>query len=208
MAMQELTIKDGNGTNQTVNVHSVADGSVQMTHSTDGNLATYRAGNITATPVATPTAFLRIKGHATKTVRIRKIVLQGIATAAGNMECVVDKNSTTGTDNASTVWTAVTKAPLDSGNAAAGATVEVLTGANQDALGTTVGKLYAGRLQLSADGSGVAIIPLTIDFGVGGQQAVVLRSATENVTVGFNGDAVPSGGKIDYFVEWTEETEA
>lgn len=207
MALPSLTILDGAGDTQTTPVHTAANGSKTVVHSTDGQLATYRAGKITATPVATPTAWLRIKGSGTKTVRIRKIAVSGIATAAGNMEIVVDKNSTTGTDNGSTVWTAQTYAPLDSGNAAATAVVEVLTGANQDALGTSVGKLAAGRVCLTADGSGVYVAPFELNFGTGGQQAIVLRGATQNVTVGFNGDAVPSGGKLDFFVEFTEEDE-
>ena len=207
MAMETLAIKDATGTNQNVPVHVDDDGNLIPVHSTDGSVATYRAGKVTATPVATPTAWLRIKGSATKTVRIRKIAVSGIATSAGNMEIVVDKNSTTGTDNGSTVWTAQTLAPLDSENDAASAVVEVLTGANQDALGTSLGKLAAGRVCVSADGSGVYVAPFELDFGTGGQQAIVLRGATQNVTVGFNGDAVPSGGKLDFFVEWTEEDE-
>ena len=67
--------------------------------------------------------------------------------------------------------------------------------------------LAAGRVCLTADGSGVYVAPFELNFGTGGQQAIVLRGATQNVTVGFNGDAVPSGGKLDFFVEFTEEDE-
>lgn len=207
MAMASVTTKNAAGTTVEFPVHNDEDGNIISTVSLDTSIATYRAGNITATPVATPTAWLRIKGSASKTVRIRRIAVSGIATAAGNMEIVIDKNSTTGTDNGSTVWTAQTCAPMDSENAVATAVVEVLTGANQTALGTSVGKLAAGRLCLSADGSGVYVAPFECLFGDLGQQGIVLRGATQNVTVGFNGDAVPSGGKLDFYVEWTEETE-
>lgn len=203
MAFQTLAIKDGAGTSQTAPVHIDAAGSVIPVHSTDGSLATYRAGAVTQTPVATPTTWARIK-WVSGVARIRRIVMSGIATAAGNLEILITKRSTLGTNNASSVWTAVTGAPMDSGNAVASSVVEVLTGANQDALGSSVGVLAAGRLQLTADGSGVAIIPFDVAFGTGGQQAPVLRAANENITIGFNGDAVPSGGKIDFYVEWTE----
>lgn len=207
MALDTLLVKDATGANQNLPVHTDESGAITPVHSLDGGISTYRAGKLTATPVATPTAWVRIKGSATKTVRIRKIAVSGIATAAGNTEIIIDKNSTTGTDNASTVWTALTKAPLDSEFDASGATVEVLTGANQDALGTSVGVLAAGRLCVSADGSGVYVAPYVVEFGTGGQSACVLRGTTQNVTIGFNGDAVPSGGKYDVYVEWTEEDE-
>lgn len=205
--MKQLSINDRNGSAKTVPAHADGDGNIETVVSTDGSVETYRAGGVLETPVTNPTAWLRVKGSATRTVRIRKIVIQGVATAAGNMPVVVDKNSSLGTDNASTVWGAATVAPLDSENVAATAVVEVLTGANQDALGTSVGKVGAGRVQLAAAGSGVAIVPFELNFGTGGQQAVVLRGASETVTVGFAGATVPAGATLDYYVEWTEETE-
>lgn len=211
MSTALLQIKNGAGANEYVPVHNTAedtDGTkVQTIVSLDGDVATYRAGILTTTPIATPTVAFRLIGSATKTVRLRKIGCSGIATAAGNTECEIVKRSTLGTAG-SAVFTALTAAPLDSNNAAATAVASYVITANEGTPGTSVGVLKAGRMCVSADGSGVYVAPFEESFGMGGQQAVVLRSATECVTIGFNGDAVPSGGKYDYYVEWTETNEA
>lgn len=205
MSFTPIGIKDSGGSAVNMAAFQDAAGNNYPTHTGDTQIAHYRAGGTAFAMVATPTAAIKILGSATKTVRIKRIVLQGAATAAGNMAFTVKKNSTAGTIG-SAVLTTVTATPLDSGNAAATGVVSTVGTANYGTVPTIVGSpLYAGRLQMTAIGTGVAIVPIVLEFGMHGRQALVLRGATENVTVDFGGSAIPSGGVLDFSVEWSED---
>lgn len=203
MAITPVSVKDSSGTEVDMAARQDAAGNNIPIHSMDSCIAHYRAGTSSFAPVATPTAAFIITGSATKTVRVKKIGLSGIATAAGNMELQIKKNSAAGTLG-SAVLTALTNVPLDSGNAAATAAVSSVGTANYTTLPTLVGCIASGRLQMTADGSGVAIVPTVFVFG-DGAQAPVLRGTAQSLTVDFIGDAIPSGGKVDFWVEWAED---
>lgn len=203
MAFTPVTIKDSGGTEVDMAAYQDASGNNIPVQSTDSSVAHYRAAKVQFTPVATPTAWCVIQGSATKTVRIKKIRVTGLATAAGTMDCILNKCSDAGTAG-SAVLTALTKVPLDSGNAAATAVVSTVGTANYGTEPALVGVIGARRLCLTADGTGVNVTPIEWDFGVG-DQALVLRGTAQHVTVSGNGDALPSGAKFDVEVEWAED---
>lgn len=202
MAMDTLSINDRNGTAKTVPVHVDEDGNIQTVVSLDGSIATFSAGALAIAP--TSSTGIRVVGSATKTVRVRKIVIGGVATAAANITLTLSKYSTTGTAGLG-VWVAATNVPHDSGNDAGTAVVEHVTVDDITSPGTLVGIMRAGRLQLAASGTGAYVAPTTFDFGTGGQQALVLRGAAENVNIGLG--SLPAGAALDVYVEWTEESE-
>jgi hypothetical protein len=162
---------------------------------------TYRASISDFAMVATPTAALVIRGSATATVRVKKIIVSGSATAAGTMTVVVNKCSDAGTVG-SAVLTAVTGAPLDSSDAAYTAVVSTVGTANYTTIPAVVGQVAAGRLCMTALSTGLGVQPVVFDFE---KHAVVLRGILEHCTVNFLGDAIPSGGVVDFTVEWVED---
>jgi hypothetical protein len=172
--------------------------------SSDGLKATYRAAILAFTPVASPTDVLVIQGSTVKTVRIKRLVVQGAATASGNMPCQILRRSSAGTQG-SAVLTALVAGKHDVNDPAPTATVSTIGTANYTTLGTSAGVLGAGRIQLTAAGSGTVINPLDWEFSTRSDKARVLRGASDFLTVNLAGAAVPAGGTIDIEVEWEED---
>lgn len=209
MALPTLTILDGAGNTQTTPVHTDAAGNKTVVHSSDGSLATYSAAGSAFAQVATPTVWAVIQGSASKTIRIRRIELSGAATAYGSMPVTVARCSAAGTLG-SAVLTAVTAAAHDTGNAAATAVVSTVGTANYTTPPTVVANVAAGRVNMTAIGSAATSSaggPLVFEFGVGGEQGLVLRGTSQFVTLSAAGAAIPSGGVNDYRITWTEEDE-
>lgn len=209
MALPTLTILDGAGNTQTTPVHTAADSSLTVVHSTDGGLATYSASGASFAQVATPTVWLVVQGSASKTVRIRKIELSGAATAYGSMPVTIARCSDAGTLG-SAVLTAVTAAKHDTGNASATAVVSTVGTANYGTPPAVVANIATGRVSMTALGSAAtssAALPFVVNGGVGGEQAIVLRGTSEFLTISGAGAAIPSGGVNDFRITWTEESE-
>lgn len=203
MAFTPVEIKDASATAVDMAAYQDAAGNNIPVHSLDSSVTHYRAAKVQFTPLATPLAWLVISGSATKTVRIKKIRVTGLATAAGTMDVIVNKCSSAGTLG-SAVLTALTRVPLDSGNAAATAVVSTVGTAAYGTEPVVIGPIAARRLCLTADSTGVGVSPQEFNFGDGGQ-AIVLRGVAQNVTISGNGDALPSGAKFDVEVEWSED---
>ncbi len=163
----------------------------------------YRAAVLGFTPVATPTDIALIQGSASFTTRIRKIIVQGVATAAGNIPIVLIRRSTPYTTSGSAVLTAIaTIGPMDSEDPAATAVVETVSTANFTSVGTAVATLATGRAQLAASGSGIGFTPLEFNFN---NNSIVLRGTSDYLALNCNGAAVPAGGVLDITVEWEED---
>lgn len=184
---------------------STSPGAASLSINSEGFKATCRYASAALTPVATPTAFVVIQGSATKTVRIKMIKVSGVATAAGNMQLQVARWSTAGTAG-SAVLTAVTAGKHDINDVGCTAVVSTVGTANYGTQGTgSTVPMTADRIQLSASGSGVAINPLTINFGTRSDKALILRGTSDFVVLSGNGSAVPSGGVLDIEVETEED---
>jgi hypothetical protein len=203
MAITPVAIKDANSSSKNMAAYQDASSNNLPIHSEDSPVAHYRAATVQFTPVATPTVWAVIQGSASKTIRIKKIRVTGLATAAGTMDVTLNKRSSAGTAG-SAVLTALTGVPLDSTNAAASAVISTVGTANYGTPGTLTGMIGAGRLCLTADGTGVNVTPVVWEFGFG-DQALVLRGTSQFVTIDGNGDALPSGAKFDVEIEWAED---
>ncbi|MGJ0393052.1 MAG: hypothetical protein ACR650_09880 [Methylocystis sp.] len=162
---------------------------------------TYRYSGLALTPVATPTDVIQIQGSATKTIRITRIRLTGVATAQGNMPVQIVRRSTAGTAG-SAVLTAVTATKLDATDPAATAVVSTVGTANFTTLGTSAGVVATDRINMAAAGTGAAPPALVFDFSAA---PLRLRGVSDWIGINLNGAAVPSGGVIDWTIEAAED---
>ena len=160
--------------------------------------ATYSASISGLVPALTATDIFTITGSIAKTIRVTKIIVNGVQTTAGQVAVLVIKRSAADTAGTST---APTKVPYDSASAAASAIVAAYTA--NPTLGTTVGTITANRLFVPGAASASDAQGLMIVSGDVGQQYMTLRGAAENIAVNLAGVTV-AGGAINVTVEWTE----
>lgn len=217
MALPPLKAVDGAGVAQWLNAHRVSStvptsavtGQYQPSYSTDGALSTYYATGVDFAPVATPTAYIVFQGSATKTCRIRRIRVYGMATAYGSMKIKLARWSAAGTLGSAVLSSAVTVLEADSDNAAQTAVVKTVGTANYTTEGAETiaefGNLNFVPLTTAATSSDG--VPWTFDAGRGGEQALVVRGTAQYLVIGGDGDALPSGGVIHYSICWTESSE-
>ena len=172
--------------------------------SSDGYKATYRYASIGNTPAATPTDLFTINGSATKTVRVKSIKLNGVATAAGNMPVALIRRSTADTGGTVTNPTPIKHDTLNDANATA--SLGLYT-ANPAALGTVIGTngiIAAQRLFFAVTATGQPF-PTVFDFATRMDKALILRGAADQLAVNLQGAAVPAGGVVDIEIEWEED---
>lgn len=153
------------------------------------------------TPVATPTDVLGVVGSGTKTVKIQKIVLNGIQTTAGSNQWFLIKRSSADTGSTPV---AITACPLDSNNAAASAVVQKYTATNPTTgapVATVASPEVLAPAAATATGGGSTVL---FDAKVTGQP-IVLRGVAQELDLNFAGAAVPAGLSVDVDVQTTEE---
>jgi adenine deaminase len=169
--------------------------SLQVT--TEGTVATYGVAAVGITPAATPTDIVIISGSATKTVRVKQVIVSGVATTAGSMDVSLIKRTAANTGGTST---APSIAKFDAGDAAASAVVTQYS-ANASALGAGVA-IATKKLNLGLAGDAGVVV---FDFANRNDKPVILRGVAQGLAINFNGGAVPAGGSITYSVEFEED---
>lgn len=172
--------------------------------SSDGLKATYQYAVSAFSPQATPTAMVVIQGSATKTVRIKRIRVSGVATAQGNMKIQLTRWSTAGTPG-SAVLTALTAAKHDLNDAAATAVVSTVGTANYttEGTGSTV-PMLCDRIFMGVVATGI-VTPNDFNFATRNDKALILRGTADIITISGVGSAVPSGGVLDISIETEED---
>lgn len=209
MAFTPVVARDGNNAAQ--NMAALQDGaSVNYPQvGLDSTQATYRA-SANFTPQATAAVtMISVTGSATKTVRIKRILMGGVSTAVSQSILCLQKTSALG---AGGTTVSPTVAKLDSSSAAATAVVSHYT-TTLKATGTTTG--MGGPISTFNMQTGVVTTPATLALGflqpvfpevpLGGQ-AIVLRGTSEileiqNVTPANLG----AGTVYCYVIEWVED---
>jgi hypothetical protein len=164
---------------------------------TEGTKASYSAAILGFTPAASATDFAQIAGSGSKTIRVTRISISGIATAAATVDIQLLKRSTANTGGTPT---SVTLVPHDSNDAAATGTVTSY-GANPTT-GTLTGAIRAQKLNLGAAGAAGLLV---WDFTARNSKGIVLRGAAQSLCLNWNGGSVPSGAVISADIEFTEE---
>lgn len=166
---------------------------------TEGYKATYSAGFAALAPAITATDILEIIGSATKTVRILRIQISGVATAAGAYNVQLIKRSTAATGGTSTSATIV---PHDSANAAGTAVVKGYTA--NPTVGIIVGIARSQRVTVSTGAGAIPIVPVVFDFTTRNGQGIVLRGIAQTLCLNLAGVTM-TGGLLDIDVELSEE---
>lgn len=203
MTKPNYATQDGNLAVQNLSAFFDADGSLILVRSSEHAKPTFKYTG-TFTPVATPTDVLMIQGSGTKTLRVKRIALGGVATANGNMLATLLRRSTQFTTQGSAVFTAITAAKLDPNDAAATGVVSTIGTANLTSVGTLVGNLHQQRLFMPTTATGVPA-PLVWEFATRQDKALILRGTSDFVFLNLNGGAVPAGGVIDFDIELEED---
>lgn len=158
------------------------------------NRYAYSANAAAITTAATATDVVTLTGSATKTVRVHRVVVNGIATAATAVQVGLVKRSTANTGGTSA---GLTEVPLNSQGPAASATGLSYT-ANPTP-GTSVGTVALRRVLF---GTSATEAPATVfDFG---DWPVELRGTGEVLAVNLGGVTV-TGGSLNADLFWTEE---
>jgi hypothetical protein len=164
---------------------------------TENLKATYSISG-TFTPAATPTDVVVLPGSASKTIRIKRVRVQGRATVVGDMTLALIKRSTANSAGTSTNPTVV---PSDSNNAA-GSAVPLQYSVNPTP-GTAVGTLDTYNLAFPLAGTTNPGYDRT--FSTNNDQAIVLRGVAQSLAINFGGGTVPTTGVLFYMIEYTEE---
>ena len=159
---------------------------------------TYSAAIVGLASAITATDIFTITGSATKTVRVTRIVVNGVQTTAAQVNVLIIKRSTANTAGTST---APTRVSYDSTNAAATATVLAYTA--NPTLGTAVGTGSARRAFIPGAATASDAQGLEIVSGDVGQQQMTLRGLAEVLAINLNSTTV-AGSAFNITVEWTE----
>lgn len=201
------TIAALNNVSAVVTVPGLSDlaGNIAPMQTLDSSGQFYRvSANFTPQATAAVTV-ITITGSATKTVRIRRILLGGVATGAGQNVFALQRTSALG---AGGTLVAPTVAKLDTSSAAATAVVNHWT-TTLKAAGTPVGgplstqSVLTGITATAVSGNGQALFP---EFGSPVGQAIVLRGTSDFLEIQNVAAAnLNAGSVLTYMIEWIED---
>lgn len=164
----------------------------------DGSAA-YTAANSAVAAVASATDIFEIAGSASKVIKVRQVIISGIATAAAYSIVKLLKRSTANTGGTATTLTNV---PLDSTSAAATAVCKSYTA--NPTTGNLVGMITAIRVPLLTATTATAA-PIVINFDSGSSMyPITLRGTAQSLVVNLDGVTI-TGGAISCSFLWTEE---
>lgn len=180
-----------------INTQMNEAGSTYTDHS--GRLASYSAFS-SFTTAALATDIFTITGSATKTVKIRTVIISGTNTGNTNALVLMLKRSTANTLGTSTTLTNV---PNDSNNAAGTATVRSYT--VSPTLGTLVGNIEGELIFLPTLASSNSSSNENITYGDDGTQPITLRGTSEVFAVNLNGVSLLGTTVMNISINWTEE---
>ena len=174
--------------------------------SQDTSISHYRA-SASFTPFATaPLALVTIIGSASKTVRVKRILIGGAATALADTLFRLTRVSVIGTGGTVVAPTVVKH---DTTAAAATAVVQHYTTAAQST-GTVVSaashwRQFIATVTTPATAYTNPTYQVFPEAGIGGQ-ALVLRGTAEMLQIeNFNGGNLGAATVLEYVVEWTED---
>lgn len=166
----------------------------------EGLRASYGVYSSNIVPPANPTDFFTIRGSATKLIRVKQFYISGTAAAATNIIIQLVRRST---QNTGGTFVPLTPIRHDQSDDAVTAAVGYYS-ANPTGLGTAIGTVHGGRLNLAPAANG-AIDRLMFDYGWRNDKALVLDGVNDVLSLNFNGVAWPAGGAIDIDMMFLEE---
>jgi hypothetical protein len=165
---------------------------------TEGIIGTYGAGAVGVSPAAMPTDLIVLTGSATKTIRIKRIIVSGVATTAGTMDVVLIKRTAVNTGGTATNPSIM---QFDTFLDALPTAVVSQYSVNPTALGAGV-VIANSKLNMGVAGAASNVV---IDFASRNDKALILRGVAQGLAINLNGAAVPAGGTIGYSIQWEED---
>lgn len=154
---------------------------------------TFLYASFANTPAATPTDIFTLKGSATKTICVKRIIIGGIAGTAGHLKIALLRRTAANTAGTSSAVTFIKRSTTTPAATAVG----TLYTANPSGVGTGA-IIRAGRV----------FLPLVTAVGMGPlvfEGPFYLRGTSEWLAVNGQGDTVPASGVLDFNIEFTEE---
>jgi hypothetical protein len=168
----------------------------------DGGKPTYVAAVTGLATVASATDFLVLTGSASKTIRVLRAGVSGVATTILNTTVRALIRTTADSGGTSS---AITPVPYDQNDPAATATAASYTANPTVNDGTN--RIVASQkvlFNLAAPTAGSESSRLLLDFGNRPGKAPVLRGTAQQLALNLNGVTV-AGPSVDAFIEFTEE---
>lgn len=196
-------VNSGNASAGTQRVVIASDQATVAVATVAGTKPTYGAFLAAFTPAATPTDVLTISGDGTQIIRLVRLTMMAHATAASAPIPVLIQG-TTSLNTGGTVG-AGSPRPIDPSDAAIG-TIAVVNRytVNPVSVGGAGGLAFIGSLPVNASGAATQAI-LDVPFGsLPGAKIPVVRTNVQQISLNFQGVALPAGFGIDYiYVEFT-----
>jgi hypothetical protein len=171
--------------------------------SADGTKPAYKFCVQGISPVATPTDVLQIRGSASRTGRVKRVKVDGLAGTAGGLVCQLIRRSTAGTVGGATLNT-VTAEQFDENDVVPTCTVKYVSAANLSALGTSAGVAAVGRLYLNTAAAGPTS-SVVWEFPSTRSKGQILRGTSDYLCVNFVGASLPASTVLDFEVELEED---
>ena len=204
--LSNITVKDSTGATTTMGVvtdpnNSSAKVSKVFADDSLNIQPTYMTGASQVTPAATPGVVVEIKGSATKTVRVKKVIFQLNATTAKQWPISFQRASAAVTDG-TPVTPVITKA--DTSDPAATAVISHFT-ANPTPAAANPANSVLFIQDVTATAPATAAAPLVVDFTANGNKAFILRGAADCLVIRLGGGALTAGERFSYSVEWSED---
>lgn len=162
----------------------------------------YSYATASFTAAATPTDILEIIGNPGVVTRIKNVQITALCTAAANSIGPVQiiRRSVNNTGSGSTT---VTPMKRDFSDPAASSTVKFWT--TNPTQGATTGVMQAQLLAYGNVTVTTGLNEVFWDFSVRNDKAIVLRGATDSVTLNLAGATLPTGASFTFEVAFTEE---
>lgn len=206
MAITPLVVKDGLSNSQNMVAFQDASGNQVPAFALDSSKSTYRFSG-TFTPQATAAVTLiSVTGSASKTVRIKRILLGGVSTANAQTVFTLQRTSALGAGGTGVTPTA---AKNDSASAAATAVVTHYTTTLKAAGTPAGGALTTFNMPTSVVTTPTippALITAFPENGVAVGQAIVLRGATDFLEIqSTNGGNLSAATVLTYTIELEED---
>lgn len=160
---------------------------------------TYRAFVFGLAPTGVVNDLVALGGATGKLIRLKSLIVSGVATAASNIPIYLFKRTAGYTGGTAT---AITKTAADTTDPVSAVTLNhYASGAPTAGAGAM---MDGARLNIAPAANG-SIDRFMFQYTWQNDKAPNLRSATEFLALGLNGFTMPAGGNLDVSLAWTEE---
>jgi hypothetical protein len=164
--------------------------------------ATFSTGANLFTLPAVPTDVIQIKGSATKTVRIKRIIISGQATTAKQWPLQIIRRVAAVTDG-TPVTPVVAAFDASNDGSSTGVVTHYTALPTPAAANPASSVLFARDMTLTAPAT--ASQPIEFNFCRNGEKGLVLRGAADCIVANLGGGALTAGEKLSYEVVWEED---